>query len=214
MKSLAKNLLLHCLLFLFVIPAWSQTIMLSPNSGEQNTSFGVTVTGTGTTWSSSHCVEFDDGVSTFSFVASALGASSLSGTLSVPAGANVSSNYDVTVYDNNLGSCSGVSDGTCNNCFSVTAPVPIVSISPTSSQQGTSTAVTITGTNTTWTNGTTHCVELSDGTSTFSFTGTANSSQQLFGTLNIPINANVSSGYDVTVYDVNGGSCSRVKEGN
>ena len=187
--------------------------MLSPNSGEQNTTFGVTVTGSGTTWSSSHCVEFDAGVSTFSFVASALGASSLSGTLSVPASANVSSNYDVRVYNFSNGSCFGLSDGTCTNCFSVTAPVPIVSISPTSSQQGTSTAVIITGTNTTWTNGTTHCVELSDGTSTFSFTGTANAFQQLSGTLNVPLNANVSSGYDVTVYDVNGGSCSGVSDG-
>ncbi|MEM9823150.1 MAG: T9SS type A sorting domain-containing protein [Bacteroidota bacterium] len=209
----SQTLFVLLLLFLpFVVE--SQIVSTSPNTGEQNSSFAVTVTGTGTTWSSSHCVEFFDGVSTFSFTGTALNASTLSGFLNIPSGANVSSNYDITVYDNNLGSCSGLSDGTCTNCFTVTAAVPTISfVNPNFGTQCESFGITVSGTNTSWASGTTHCVEFTDGVSTFSFTGTANGSQQLTGTLNIPIDANPSALYDVTVYDVDGGACSGASDG-
>ncbi len=213
MKTLAQKLLLFCLLSFSVNFAWGQTISLSPNFGEQNSSFAVTVTGTGTTWSSNHCVEFNDGVSTFSFNGVAVATSIITGTLNIPMGANVSAGYDVTVFDLNTGSCTGISDGTCTNCFTVTPAISVVSISNNNIQQCDAFAVTVSGTNTSWASGTTHCVELSDGVSTFSFTGTANASQQLTGTIDVPANANPSSNYDITVYDVNGGACTGISDG-
>ena len=122
--------LLYLVIFFFPLTLAGQSVSISPLSGEVNTAFGVSVTGTGTSWSSSHCVEFSDGVSTFTMAGNASTASSITGTLIIPAGANASANYDITVYDDNLGNCSGVTDGTCSNCFEVTATVEVSLVSP------------------------------------------------------------------------------------
>ncbi|MDB4728422.1 T9SS type A sorting domain-containing protein [Saprospiraceae bacterium] len=172
----------------------------------------MTITGTGTTWSSSsHCVEFSDGISSFSFVGTASSATTITGTLSIPFGANVSANYDITVYDDTNGACGGASDGTCIDCFEVDTPPQTVSISPSSGEQNSSFAVTLTGIATTWSNS--HCVEFSDGVSTFTFVGTASASSTITGTLSIPPGANISADYDIAVYNATNGACSGSLDG-
>ena len=160
-------------------------------------------------WASgtTHCVELTDGVSTFSFSGTANASQQLSGTLNIPGGANASANYDITVYDDDSGSCSGMSDGTCTDCFTVNA-APAISVSPNTGEQNSTFGVTVTGTGTTWSSS--HCVEFTDGVSTFSFVGTASNASTLTGTLNIPVGANISANYDVKVYDNNMGNCSNI----
>ncbi|WP_169433328.1 hypothetical protein, partial [Lewinella cohaerens] len=86
----------------------SQTISVSPNTGEQGDMFGVTITGMGTTWSTpnSHCVELTNGGTTITFTGTAASTTSLSGTISIPGGADLG-DYDVVVYDDNSGTCGG-----------------------------------------------------------------------------------------------------------
>ena len=186
-------------------------VSIAPNTGEQGTSFSVTLTGTGTSWgaSSTHCVQLTNGVETFSFSGTAQGSSTLTGMLNIPGNASAG-NYSVTVFDDQSGACSGDSDGTCTDCFTVTVPPPpVIGLSVSEGRQGEQLSMTITGTNTTWGAGESHCAEFTNGTSTFSFTGTISGAQNnlLDGTVDIPLNAELGP-YDVRVYNDNAGACS------
>jgi len=124
---------LSLLSFLFLLFSYQnivgQSVSISPTSGQQNSTFGVTVTGVGTTWASSstnHCVQISNGVSSFNFVGTSTASTTITGTLTIPPDANVGANYNILVYDAGDGSCSGPLDGTCGNCFEVTAdPLPL-----------------------------------------------------------------------------------------
>eukprot|EP00903_Cladosiphon_okamuranus_P000116 g116.t1 len=190
------------------------TISLSPNTGDQGDSFGVTITGTNSTWSSSHCVELTNGPTTITFTGTAASATQLTGMINIPGGATLG-DYDVVVYDATDGSCLGATDGSCMDCFTVTAPPPpppvTISLSPNTGDQGDSFGVTITGTNSTWSSS--HCVELTNGPTTITFTGTAASATQLTGMINIPGGATLGD-YDVVVYDATDGSCLGATDGS
>ncbi|MGH1437463.1 MAG: hypothetical protein ACRBG0_23695, partial [Lewinella sp.] len=182
------------------------TIALSPNTGEQGDMFGVTITGASTTWSSSHCVELTNGSTTFTFTGTAVSATSLSGMVSIPVGADLG-NYDVVVYDDNSGTCGGSIDGACVDCFTVASPPPAtIALNPNTGEQGDVFGITITGIGTTWSTPTSHCVELTNGGTTITFTGTATSVTSLSGMISIPIGADLGD-YDVVVYDDNSGTC-------
>ena len=182
-----------------------QTISsITPNTGDQGDSFTVTLTGTGTTWSATPCVEIYDGVTTITLTGVNVSSPTLlTGTISIPGGATLGS-YDARVYDG--AACTGPTDGTCTSCFTVNAPDLITSISPNTGVQGTSFSVTLTGMNTTWSGS--PCVEIYDGFTTMTLSSVmATSATSLTGTLNIPGGATVGS-YDARVYDDPGGSCS------
>ena len=215
MKTTKRIILILHLSLCCLSVLMSQSISgISPSSGEQGSSFGVTLTGTGTTWSSSHCVELTNGPTTITFTGNATSSTLLTGTISVPGGATTG-DYDVVVYDATDGSCMGATDGSCMDCFTVTAPPPpppvTISLSPNTGDQGDSFGVTITGTNSTWSSS--HCVELTNGPTTITFTGTAASATQLTGTINIPGGATLGD-YDVVVYDATDGSCMGATDGS
>ena len=100
------------------------TANISPNYGAPGASFNVTITSGGHVWSyGTHCITISDGVTSWNtsdFVASG-GSTSMTLPLNIPAGANLSSNYDIIVYDTNSGNCTGATTATCMDCFSVLA---------------------------------------------------------------------------------------------
>ena len=217
MKNLGRIFLILISVFLCTDVLMSQTISLSPDNGDPGTSFSVTITGMGFSFvgsSTVQCVEVSNGTTTFTFGAS--GAASptmtITGTMSVPITAEAGSDYDVTVYNTTNNSCTGSSTVSCSDCFTVNNAVPLITASsPSMGDRGDSFGVTLTGGNTNWSG--THCIEISNGSTTLSLLGTANSSTELVGTLDIPLNAVVGADYDIMVYADMTGDCSGNTDG-
>ncbi|MEL7250829.1 MAG: hypothetical protein AAFO03_20540, partial [Bacteroidota bacterium] len=199
-------------------PAPMGDIMPNPNQGNAGETFGVTLTGIGTSWASltSHCVEiFDDAENTiiqFTTDVASTDFNFMSGSLSIPF-ATPAGFYNMRVYDRNDGVCSDALDGSCTDCFQILPPLPpsVTAISPNSGDRGDSFGVTITGNNTSWSG--THCVVISNASTTLTFTGTANSNTELVGTLDIPLDAFAASDYDITVYADPTGDCNGDTDG-
>lgn len=182
-----------------------QSISINPNSGYPGDAFGVTITGIGTSWASSptHCVEIFDGNTTISFTGTTVSTTTLTGTVNIPLNATFGA-YQARVFTG--ASCAGATDGTCTNCFTVLEPT--ISVTPSAGIAGHTETITITGQGTKWTPGSSHCVTLSNGTTSLTFTGTASSATSITGSLTIPFSASVSPAYDVRVFDDNAGQCS------
>ncbi|MEO1623568.1 MAG: T9SS type A sorting domain-containing protein, partial [Bacteroidota bacterium] len=184
----------------FTVNAAKVITDVDPDMGAQGETFSVSLSGMNTTWTGSPCVEISDGVTTMQL--SSVNAPSnnfLSGILSIPSNANVSSNYGVTVYSGS--SCSGPTDGTCSNCFTV-APL-VDNINPASGTRGTSFSVTLTGLNTSFSG--TPCVVVTDGTTTIQMTSvTVSSPTILDAVIDIPFLTPIGN-YNVIVYP--GSSC-------
>lgn len=201
----------------FTITTPSPSISFSPAMGELGDVFTVTVVGTNTSWASStnHCVELTNGATTLSFVGSVASNTTnvLTGEIDIPVGSDLG-DYDAVVYDDDDGNCSSTSDGSCTDCFVVAPNTATISFAPNNGNTGSSFDVTVTGTNTSWASNTSHCVELSNGTSTFIFVGTVDSSTTdiLTGTITIPADAS-DGNYDAKVYDSDAGDCSGTADG-
>ena len=110
-------------------------ISFSPNSGTENTSFGVTVTGNNTSFNASTtCVEIKASPSSiFLTGVSVTSPTLLTGTLSIPIGTSAGT-YDATVY---FGPGCTSTEYDCFSCFTISAATPaIVSISPNNADPG------------------------------------------------------------------------------
>lgn len=156
----------------------------NPDSGPAGETFGVSLSGVGTNWNfpETHCVEiFDDSETTviaFTTTVASGNFNFMTGTLSLPFD-TPEGFYNIRVYDAGNGACSGQLDGSCTDCFEVLPPLPpaITAVSPDSGDRGDTFGVTLTGHNTSWSG--THCVEISNASTTLTFTGTANSATEL-----------------------------------
>ncbi len=199
--QLRKTSLLVIALFGLLPFSFSQSISLNPTSGTENTSFGVTVTGSGTNFlaSSTTCVEIKSTPSSIFLTGVSVTSSTLlTGNLSIPLGTNAGT-YDATVYQGS--GCAGV-EYDCTNCFTVNAATPAISsISPNTAEQGESlTGVTFTGINTNFTASTT-CVEIMGSPSTITLTGVSVSSPtSLTANVSIPANA-IAGSYGARIYE-------------
>ncbi len=181
-----------------------QSITVSPNSGAPGSSFAVTVTGVGTSWAASptHCVQIYTASTTLSFTGTTVSSTTLTGTLSIPLGTTAGA-YQARVFSG--ANCTGSTNGTCTNCFTVVTPT--FNVSPTSGTQGHTQTLTFTGSGTNWTTGSTHCISLTSGGTTLNVTGTASSATSISGSLTLPFSATAGS-YDIKIYDDNAGQCS------
>ncbi len=120
-----KNFLVFSLFLagFFLQSGFSQTISLSPTSGHRGTSFGVTVTGSGTSFNASTtCIQIVASPTTLSLSAvNVMSATKLTGTLMIPVNHNVGT-YDVRVYRGESGPCTGTLYN-CTNCFKILCPL-------------------------------------------------------------------------------------------
>ncbi|MEL6863110.1 MAG: T9SS type A sorting domain-containing protein [Bacteroidota bacterium] len=143
--------------------------------------------------SSTSCAELTNGIQTYSITGSASGSNRYSGTINLPSDAP-SGTYDAVIYQGP--GCDGTS-WTCTNCFSIKDSI---SINPNMGLRGTNIAISLDGVETNFSIANTSCVEVFNGTETYTIIGTASSANNFTGTLNLPGIA--SSGvYDVKIYE-------------
>ena len=100
------------------------TISFSPSSGDPGTSFGVTVTGTGTRFQNgtTTCIGIFSSPGLAVTGVSVLNATTLTGTLTIPPGTTPGT-FDARAY-RGPGGCNGDAYD-CRNCFTVAAPAPV-----------------------------------------------------------------------------------------
>ena len=177
-------------------------IVFSPNTGEENTSFSVTVTGNGTNFNASTtCVQILASPTLSLTGISVTSPTLLTGNLSIPIGTTPGT-YDGKVYEGP--GCTGT-EYDCFNCFTITAAPPaIISISPNNADQGESiTGVTFTGINTNFTAANTTCVEILT-TPTISLTNVnVNSTTELTADITVP-NSTTAGTYNARIYEGSG----------
>jgi hypothetical protein len=107
-----------CLLLFGSNKSTAQSISFSPDNGDIGNSFGVTVTGTGTSFliSTTTCVQIYTTPSTISLASVNVGSqTSLTGTVTIPPGTNAGT-YNASVFRGP--GCTGIQYN-CTNCFTV-----------------------------------------------------------------------------------------------
>lgn len=202
-----KNLLLSIIVLVSLSPLSliGQSISFSPDTGQQNDSFGVTVTGVGTNFiaSSTTCVQILASPTISLTSVNASSTTILTGNIGISSNTTVGT-YDAIVYQG--AGCSGT-PYTCSDCFTITdLPGSISSSSPSNGEQGVhQTGVVINGFSTDFTSNTT-CVQILASPATIDATNiNVTNATTLEADFSIPPNTTPGS-YDIRVYE--GAGCS------
>ncbi len=138
------------------------------------------------------CAEINLGGNTYAITGSASSTTAFSGTLNVPSDAP-SGSYNAVIYQGP--GCTGTS-WNCVGCFNV---LDSLTLTPSSGLRGSDVNVVVTGTDTNFDPANTTCLEIFDGTNTYTVTGTASDASNFSGLLSIPAAAS-SGSYHAIIY--------------